>query len=259
MSLRKHLLLKSTVEAEPPKSGTKQAEPPPLTAAGMVDTVLRQRGEEVPPYFRPSMIAGCPRMNVFWYRRVPRGSVGRVDPRFERILDTGTALHSLVQGYLGHHPLVYFVPEVPVVSLRHHIRGSCDGLFIHRESGVRWGLELKTMGSEFDKLTKPKPAHVIQATIYGVLAGVSWMNILYLGKEKSAFKEFLVPVSQAAWSFAVERVRTYKEFADANELPPFEEEVCADHVSLCAYVEHCEKARGVKPNRLVALRRGKAV
>lgn len=214
---------------------------PPPSVVSMIDQVIAAKAEKV-PYFRPSMLAGCARMNMFFYESAP-SEEPKIEPTFARILDTGTALHSVVQGYLAGHRAVFFSPEVPVYHPQLEIKGSCDGIFTRRHDGYRWGLEFKTIGAEFAKLSGPKEHHVFQATVYAKLAGVRWMTLLYWGKERSAIKEYQVEADDRAWAFVVKRVTTLQAMARKKLLPVFNQEECDANVDLCRYRTHCEQCR----------------
>lgn len=227
-----------------------QAEEPgedlPPSLIGIIDDLLELKTKKI-PHFRPSGLFGCDRSNVFYFKQVS-WHPSRQDPRMMRILDNGTAVHSVVQGYLSDHPDWFFAPEArgllevfPGVWLR----GSCDGVLIHRRDGRRVGLELKTKGHEaFLSLTKPDPAHVSQARVYMRLMRLEWIVILYWDKDKQFLKEFPVKYDPKEWKKTKARVKHLHSFVESGELPEFDPKTCSP--DFCQYVDVCKK-RGGKP------------
>lgn len=224
-----------------------EGEERPPSLIGIIDDLLELKTRKV-PHFRPSGLYGCDRSNVFYFRQVS-WHPSRQDPRMMRILDNGTAVHTVVQGYLADHPEWFFASETrgllevfPGVWLR----GSCDGVLIKREDhNVKVGLELKTKGHEaFMALTKPDPLHVLQARIYQKLMGLKWITILYWDKDKHFLKEFPVKYSAKAWKEIKARVAFLHGFVERGELPDFNPETCSP--DFCQYVDVCKK-RGGKP------------
>lgn len=219
-------------------------EPPSL--AGIIDDQLERKIQKF-HFFRPSMLHGCDRANVFHYRQSPYHP-SRQDPRMQRILDNGSAIHEVIQGYLADHPEWFFAKEARALvevdgAL---VRGSCDGVLIRRDDGYRFGIEIKTKAhAAFMKLTKPDPWHVVQASIYARLMGLYWITIIYWDKDKQHLKEFPVEYDASRWKAIRKRVRYLKKFVDSGTLPEFDATTCDP--TFCQYVDYCTK-KGGKPS-----------
>jgi hypothetical protein len=220
------------------------ADSPPPSVAGIIDEVLKGRNTEV-QFFRPSMVSACTRANVYHYMKAPTNPPN-TSPVLHRILDTGTALHEVVQKYIGSHYDVLFAPEVRVHDPHLSVKGSCDGVLIERATGYRWAIEIKTIGdSGYKKLTGPKPEHIEQATIYMALLGVRWCSFLYVNKNTQVIREFLHEFQPEVWEGLRERLLELKAYAEEGRTPPFSSKECLASIDLCRYVGHCQDQRGI--------------
>lgn len=229
--------------------GCLQTRPPSMITA--IQQVLDSKRKD-PPYFRPSGFGGCRRSQIFFYCKEHQ-EPSQPDDTLSMILETGTALHPMVQKWLASHPGIFFTPEVPVWNPELEIRGSSDGLCSFRTadkygSTYRWGFELKTIGpAGFEALTKPKPEHVVQASIYAKLMGVWWITIVYYCKGTSKLKEFHVQFDPNVWEQVKARVAELKEHINAGTLPEFDAKECRNSINLCHYVRRCYEIEGKAP------------
>jgi len=234
-----------TPRAETPPAPTGKSAPGgnlsterPPSIEGIIDDVLEARTVEQ-HFFRPSMLFGCKRANVFHYTRVPHHPQ-RQNPRMLRILDNGTAIHSVLQGYLADHPDWWFAPEsrILVKVQGATIRGSCDGVLIRREDGYRVGVEIKSIShDQFIKLTKPKPEHVFQAGLYCRLQKLPWIVIIYWDKNTQHLKEYVVRYNPQQWEDVKERVKELYGYVQSGELPEYDASTC--DTTFCATVDYC--------------------
>ena len=215
-----------------------QQEPPSVVMA--IEQVLDKRKVHL-NFFRPSMLQGCDRANVFYYNHAP-SEPQQMDNRIQRILDNGTAVHEVLQKYLADHPDVWFAPESRVLvkvggAL---VRGSCDGVMIRRSDLYRWGVEFKTINhEEFEKLKGPKPAHVLQASLYARLQGLYWITVVYWDKDKQHLKEYPVKYDPERWKDLQARVRHLKGFVDRGEIPEYNRKTC--DTTFCSHVRYCRE------------------
>jgi hypothetical protein len=216
----------------------------PPSVMSLIDDTLAAREEDL-HYFRPSMLSGCRRANVFHYQHAPTNPQ-RVGATMQKHLDVGTALHGVVQQYLEEHPGCFFAPEAKVYLPQLRIRGSCDGIIFRRKDMYRWGLEIKTTTHDkFQKLTGPLEDHVRQASIYARISGVWWITILYWDKDKQHMREYPVPYNPTYWKEeVVDRVQELIGYVDANELPAYDREECAESLSFCSFSDHCHRLLG---------------
>jgi hypothetical protein len=167
-------------------------------------------------FLRPSAILGCDRQQVFRILGAPKGPQ-KIDNKLQRILDNGTAVHSVVQGYLARHHDWWFAPEARVYQEVGGIliKGSCDGIMVRRRDGYRFGIEIKTINhNSWLALAKPDPKHVFQASIYAVLHKVWWIVIYYWDKDKQEHKEYPVCCSKERWREVTDRVAMLRVMAE---------------------------------------------
>lgn len=229
-----------TLPEPPPSPDLEVKTKPPPSLIGLIEEVLEAKTKN-PNYFRPSMLAGCDRANVFHYTQAPHHPP-RMNGRMQRILDNGEAVHKVVQGYLADHREWFFAPEtrvfVQVAGML--VRGSCDGVLIRRSDGYRFGIEIKTINSSgFSGLRGPLEKHVFQASIYARLMGLDWIKVLYWDKDKQGMKEYDVAVSQARYETMVKRVVHLKQFVTAGTLPPYDARTC--DTEFCHSVDECRR------------------
>ena len=234
------------VDEEGRPTETEEVVERPPSLVGLIDDHLEARTIKQ-EFFRPSMLFGCDRANVFHYKQSAPFHPQRQGPRMQRILDNGTAIHEVIQGYLSNLTEWYFVKESRVLKkvAGAWIRGSCDGVLIHRETLYKFAIEIKTIShDEFLKLTKPKPWHIRQASVYAKLQGLRFVVILYWDKNTHNLKEFTVEVDEELWKEVRGRVKKLIGFVERRELPEFNAEQCDP--TFCQYVDHCAK-RGGRP------------
>lgn len=226
------------ITAAPPVLPVGSKQPPSLI--GIIEEVHESKTKD-PNYFRPSMLPGCDRANVFHYIKAPHHP-SRMGGKMQRILDNGEAVHKVVQGYLADHPGWFFAPEarvyVPVEGML--VRGSCDGVMIRRSDGYRFGIEIKTINhTSYGGVKKPLDKHVFQASIYARLMGLDWVTILYWDKDKQDLKEFPVAVSGVHYELMKARVVHLKQFVEKGTLPQFDSRTC--DVTFCRNVDECRR------------------
>lgn len=205
-------------------------------------------------YFRPSMLESCDRANVFHYLDAPYKAPPQ-NPKMQRTLDVGTAIHELIQEkYLAHSWEYYFVKEAPSRLILHGatVQGHTDGILIERNGRRRrFCVEIKTIeGSLFKLLTKPKPEHVKQAMNYAVANDCEGIIFLYWDKNRSALKEYYVPISDEKADIVrkntAKRVKHLKLMADKfddsldpDDLPPYNKSTC--YKAFCGYIRYCRR------------------
>ena len=204
-------------------------------------------------FLRPSGIMGCDRQNVFRLLRAPESPDVLKDCRINRVLDNGTAIHAVIQKYLGALPDYWFAPESKIQVEVHGVlvRGSCAGILIRRSDCYRFGVEIKTMKHDmFVKLDKPNPDHVAQASLYAKLHGVKWITILYWDKDQQHLKEYAVQAGKR-WPDIKKRVVYLRDLAystvsdkelhwrnmDLSKLVAYNPDKCSP--DFCAHWEFC--------------------
>lgn len=223
----------------------RQDEEPPSILA-LIDEVLDHREKidgdrRAMRYFRPSALFGCKRAAVFFYTNAP-AHPQRQDARMRRHLDVGTHLHKMIQSWLAEHTDWFFAPETHVMQrvAGAWIRGHCDGVLIHRKTGRKIGIEIKTKThSAWLKINKPVPWEARQASIYAKLQDLDVIVMVYYDKDKQAVKEFAVRPSKKVWDTVVNRVTLLRSFVDRKKLPVFNPADC--DTTFCGFVDHCRR------------------
>lgn len=140
----------------------------------------------------------------------------KISPKLRRIFDTGHCVHDVVQHVLE-AKLPDFEPEVRAIHEDLKIRGSCDG----QQVSVRLGYEFKSIGSKgYLKLTKAKPEHEKQATIYATALDLDQVVYIYINKENAEIAAFTVRVNKTLWHKLATRAANIIKTVDSGGMPP---------------------------------------
>lgn len=184
----------------------------------------------------------CTRRIVYELSGVRPTDRPHIEPKTQRTFDTGTFWHTYLQSKLLESGRLVRM-EVPVVSEELMINGRADGLleFTVAATEVLVLLEIKTINSYgFGRLSGPMEHHLFQASIYATILGVKKILFLYVNKDTSELKEYLVPVDLEMFNEAVEIITEIKEYLAAEELP---DRVCdartCKRAQGCDYRTHC--------------------
>lgn len=172
-----------------------------------------------------------------------------IEPRFQQLLDLGTAWHSVMQGYGKsgawgnpevYHPEVSIDPDAvdingnPVHELASYywIKGHVDAIIDRYEVNVpglgpiaiRLVHEYKTINiNGFSKLNRPKPEHKMQATIYSAVFDIPIVVYLYTNKDDNKMADYPVPFDHTIWNDVINKINKVQDYTEANQLPPWEE------------------------------------
>lgn len=180
---------------------------PDPEAAWLVDACgqtreLNETPRQDPGWFHPSDLT-CDDHELL--ARYMGTSVYRFEPAQKlRVYDNGTFMHRRWDAYLA---AAEVMPEhvrrfeLPYVRMR----GECDGIVAHPETGRRYILELKSINPfGFGKLATPQDGHVEQVHCYMAGLGVLDTIVLYENKGDQAVRAFHVPFDLEVWT-AIER------------------------------------------------------
>ena len=118
-------------------------------------------------------------------------------------------------------------------------RTSLEVAFPQADITYRVGLvhEYKTINTNgFEKLTRPKPEHQMQALIYAAALNRPVVVYLYFNKNDSNIVDFPIAFDNAKWANIEARIRLLKKhFEEKNPPPPS----AGFHCQHCAYVFNC--------------------
>jgi len=207
----------------------------------------------------PSQINKC--LKMIWYSC--NGYVDQleefVDPRLRLIFDIGHAWHDTVQRYgrrgawcdpAHYHPESRIDPDAvkdgnPLLPVAHRywIRGSADALidqYICRnvpglgDVSVKLVHEYKTINSNgYSKLTRPKPEHKFQATIYSACFDAPIVVYLYTNKDNCQTADFPVAFDNTIWNEVTQKIDKVQYFTNAGQEPPWEETSATQNQQEC--------------------------
>ena len=214
------------------------------------------------PRVKPSDLGSpCMRKILYSYLRVNPDQ--KIKPEQKRIFDTGTIIHELIGDWVkgagllieykdpktGLVPIGKYTkkpdPEFPIVVPELDITiGKIDALIML--DGKLWIGEWKSSkGEKFDDMTDAQEEHKMQANTYVHLFEYCWargdydhieelkefkevsgVRFLYLNKNNSELKEFVVPKEDSSLDAVVEKICTLKKYVEDKALPPKTEHYC---------------------------------
>lgn len=173
--------------------------------------------------FHPSqLLDGCPRQMTYDLRKTPpTDRVSRpIGAELQRTFDVGTWYHLYIQAIL--YRIGYLEQaEVPVVNKEKYLNGKADGVFKEEVFGERVVLEIKTMNNwNFSKAVfKPFKKHEFQASLYARELGIKKVLYLYINKDTSEIREFLMPLNEEQLAIADKKMGTVISHVDSGTLP----------------------------------------
>lgn len=198
----------------------------------------------------------------------------KIDAKQKRIFDTGDAFHDMVKDWAKASKLLieYKDPETgkvpidkwskkpnsefPVVVTELGIKsGKIDAILLI--DGKLWVGEFKSIKDErFHELEGAKDDHQMQANTYVHLFEHCWERgdydhiaelegheeiqgviFLYVNKNDSEIKEYVVEKSDEAFEKIVEKIAKVKEYIEKKKLPPKTQDFC----SYCSWNKKCAR------------------
>lgn len=196
--------------------------------------------------FHPSqLLDGCIRQMTYDLMKVtPTDRITRpIGAELQRTFDVGTWYHIYIQcilyriGYLEQ-------AEVPVINKEKFLNGKADGIFKEEIFGEKVVLEIKTMNNwNFSKAVfKPFKKHEFQASLYARELGAKKVLYLYINKDTSEIREFLMPINEEQLSIADKKMKTVIEHVKSGTFPTKSclDKFC-DNALACPFVSLCFK------------------
>jgi CRISPR/Cas system-associated exonuclease Cas4 (RecB family) len=174
---------------------------------------------------------GCGR--ALYYSLINAPSTDRWEPRVRRILDTGTAVHAQLQGYLQKAADLSdgtetFTPEADIdpdknkIAYPLYISGHTDGIYTidNDKFSLRFGVEIKTINDNGYKATNsPHSEHKVQGTIYQKCLDMPVMVFLYYNKNDSSIAEYAHFYDPDIWTAIEDKVNHVIDHYEWREEP----------------------------------------
>lgn len=216
------------------------------------------------PGIHPSQLPHPCLLKIYWEME-GREAREKHEARALFTFDIGHAVHHMLQSYgqLGAWGSLY-TPEAKIrtqpLAEELFIVGSADAdsiLIIDDipnapiyELGVIH--EYKTIKKEnFEKLTRPKPEHLRQASSYGALLDRPVVVYLYVNKNDSNMSDFPVQYDYALWKPMEEKARLLLGYYDREQEPPA---TVGYHCQQCPYAYGCAALKATQRNGAAARR-----
>ena len=182
--------------------------------------------------FHPSgLLDGCKRAMAFELNQEEKTDkvVNPFPPEILRTFDVGTWYHIYFQAMLFNMGVLEMA-EVPVVNEEKYLSGHADGVFKAEVFGEKVLLEIKTMNSfQYKKaIFRPFKKHEFQASLYARELGIDKVLYLYINKDTSEIKDFLMPLFEEQLVLADEKMDEVIADVKAKRLPCVE---CKDKYS----------------------------
>lgn len=196
--------------------------------------------------FHPSqLLDACPRLMAYDLSgTTPTDLISRpIGAELQRTFDFGTWYHLYIQNILYSIGLLEQA-EVPVINKEKYLNGKADGVFKEEVFGEKVVLEIKTMNSwSFSKaIFRPFKKHEFQASLYARELGATKVLYLYLNKDTSEIREFLMPVNEEELAKADKVMDSVISHVKDGTLPPrtCKDKFC-DNAIACPFVSLCFK------------------
>ena len=196
--------------------------------------------------FHPSqLLDGCMRQMAYDLMGVtPTDKISRpIGAELQRTFDVGTWYHIYIQNILYRIGWLEQA-EVPVINKEKYLNGKADGVFKEEVFGEKVVLEIKTMNNwNFSKaIFKPFKKHEFQASLYARELGAKKVLYLYINKDTSEIREFLMPINEEQLAIADKKMLTVINHIKDKTLPArcCEDKFC-DNALACPFTSLCFK------------------
>ena len=225
------------------------------------------------PRVKPSDL-GSPCMRKIYYSYLQTPKDLKIEPKQKRIFDTGDAVHEMIRDWVkGAKSLIEYRdpktgevpkskwtgkpdPEFPISVEELEIKkGKIDAIVLL--DNKIWIGEWKSIkGEKFEDLKDAQDEHKVQANTYVHLfehclqrgdyahikeleghTEVEGVIFLYLNKDNSELKEYIVPKDDSSLETVVSKISELKRYVEDKALPPKTEHFCF----WCPWVIKCKK------------------
>lgn len=196
--------------------------------------------------FHPSqLLDGCKRS---MYYELAGESPSDFTPKkftgtIQRVFDVGTWYHIYMQNIL--YNIGYLEQaEVPVINKEKFLNGKADGVFKEEVFGEKVVLEIKTMNNwNFSKaIFRPFKKHEFQASLYARELGAKKVLYLYINKDTSELRDFLMPINEEQLAIADKKMQAVIDSVKEGTPPKrsCEDKLC-DAAITCPFATLCFK------------------
>ena len=208
----------------------------------VVDELTRVRRKE-PIHrnkFYGSDVGYCPRKSVA-FRLIPESYQVPISISSEFYMGIGNAIHEIVVELLGEKVIE---AEAYVSHDTVEVGGRVDAI-LEEEDGKNTFLEIKSCGRI---PPKPRKQHQYQVGMYGFLAGIERMKLLYVSRNvadwtgKLLCVEYLIDpkfIRKAAKNMAISQ-----KFYEKKTIPPIPEHIKKSDCRFCALLKYCWEDKG---------------
>lgn len=198
--------------------------------------------------FHPSQLMdGCARCMAYDILGTePSDKVSRhIGAELQRTFDVGTWYHIYMQNILYQIGWLEQA-EVPVINKDKYLNGKADGVFKEEVFGEKVVLEIKTMNTwNFQKaIFRPFKKHEFQASLYARELGINKVLYLYINKDTSEIKDFLMPLNDEQLELADTKMKTVIDAVKSGTLPGRPRNCTDAHCDLavtCPFATLCHK------------------
>lgn len=192
-----------------------------------------------------------------------------IEPRLQMIFDMGHAWHDVIQGYgkrgawgpkKNYHEEVAIDPDASGVdgdiinsmAELYWIKGAVDAVISPYylevpgmgKVAIRVIHEYKTINSNgYSKLTKPKPDHMWQASIYSAVLDIPIVVYIYTNKDNCQMADFPVAFDHGLWQTIEAKIRKVQHLVNTNSVPDWSETSAVKNPRECAgcgYLKLCQ-------------------
>lgn len=199
--------------------------------------------------FNPSGLDGCKRALAYNYLKAPVNEVHH-EPRLMITFELGHYIHERFQNLferMARRKQWEFIPEMRIIRTLNpwFVSGRCDGVFI-LDKWYKEGVEIKSIHKDgFNRLyDRPLYEHQHQGNLYSGLLHFNRMTYLYVCKDNSQVKAFVVPFDRELFDATMEKIERILLKLQQRQLPKRITPDCKD--PKCKFRDVCWSERTVE-------------
>lgn len=259
---QKKTTIRQKIGATPLKSGL-FPDIPEIDLEALILEGVKKMANDRPEdgYFHPSELDGCARHIYFnKLHGKPDNKKGEFHPKAKMSLFLGTQIHSLLELAIRQSAEGEgFSAEVPLVSEKERIKGTCDGILKIRSNS--YVLEFKSCKQEYFEAYReaPDPKHVRQVHCYMFMTGIKVSYILYYAKDSNDMVQHRVEYDSDIMEPILDRLRYIRKAIVTRNVPDDGVYLgCQDMANLrktCPNYKRCKayETKGIVPDTIDTL------
>jgi len=129
--------------------------------------------------------------------------------------------------------------ETHLYNTKYNISFLCDGIIKYK--GEYYIIEFKTEGTKKWQVRKDvNPDHINQAATYSMCLGLDNVLFVYINRDYSAFKAYMLPVTDTMRERVISKIEECERYLAREVVPPKPTDAKSDLCQYCAYKTTCK-------------------